>query len=73
MHRPDAMRPSCPAFKARTDYRGSSYIKCGGKNWRFTDSSTRESQYRACCCGNYAQCEIYRIIGGKDHDDAGNR
>lgn len=55
------IRPSrCPRFCSRIDYKGRSYIRCGGKDWRYPGSSVRESQYRERCCGCYEQCELYK-------------
>lgn len=70
---PPIERARCPCFMARTDYKGSSYIHCNGSNYRYPDSSARESQYRTRCCGNYEQCELYQGYGGNDHDHAGDR
>ena len=69
--RPPIQRARCPCFTARTDYKGGSYIRCGGHNYRYRDSSEREGQYRARCCGDYQQCELF-INGGMNHDDAGS-
>ena len=32
--RPPIQRARCPYFTARTDYKGCSYIRCGGHNYR---------------------------------------
>ncbi len=68
---PPVQRARCPCFKARMDYKGSSYIQCNGHNYRYPDSGTRESQYRTCCCGGYEQCQLYRERR-KNHDNAGS-
>jgi|P1105metagenome_2_1110788.scaffolds.fasta_scaffold01059_21 hypothetical protein len=72
-NRPPIQRARCPCFMARTDYKRSSYIRCCGHNYRYQDSSARESQYRARCCGDYEQCELYQENGGIKHDNAGSR
>ena len=71
--RQPAQRARCPCFKARTDYKGKSYIHCGGKNYRYQDSNARESQYRTYCCGSFESCELYKENGGMNHDHAGSR
>ena len=69
--RRDKQRARCPDFSARVDYRGRSYIACGGYHWEYPDSSGRESQYRTCCCGCYEQCSFYKAMEENQHDDAG--
>lgn len=58
--RQDVQPSRCPLFGARIDYKGRSYIRCGGKDYRFQSSSERESQYRNSCCGCFEQCDLYR-------------
>lgn len=62
--RQNVQRARCPLFGARIDYKGRSYIRCGGKDYRYQDSSARESQYRSRCCECFEQCNLYKKLEG---------
>lgn len=46
----DGMRAVCPRFKDRVDWKGESYIRCGGRAYRFVTRATRDAQYKDNCC-----------------------
>lgn len=62
--RQDVQQARCPLFGARIDYKGRSYIRCGGRDYRYQDSSARERQYRERCCGCYQNCELKTKMEG---------
>lgn len=63
----DGLRALCPAFKARSFYKGKYYISCCGK-FRFDKPGERNEHYKEYCCRNWLQCEIYNTREKKEND-----
>lgn len=50
------IRAVCPAFKARADWHGRSYIVCERGKLLFDTRAMRDEYYRAYCCGKCGEC-----------------
>ncbi|MBR2664823.1 MAG: hypothetical protein IKE25_14010 [Clostridia bacterium] len=72
MRRLECQRAACPRFSERVDYRGRSYIRCGGRNWGYPSKEARDRQYRLFCCGYCRQCRLYDEKGGECDGGAGD-
>ncbi len=69
----DGLRALCPAFIARSCYRGKYYISCSCGKFRFKGHSDRNDYYRDHCCGDWLHCEIYKNNEGENENERAQR